>query len=210
MRISVITPTLRPKGLEPTRNALLKQTFKDFEWLVDVNWTGEVDLNQSLNRLVQRAKGELLVFVQDYVELPEHGLESFWKTYQEKPAFYTVPVSKYDEDGEEWDWRANRAGKIDWREWEIDCGACPRQALIDIGGFDEELDRYWGYDNPNVALRAEMKGYEFYNLPYIKCRAYDHNKHEAHPFRNKQNQDFANIRLELIKSGAIEIDYLTK
>ena len=59
----------------------------------------------------------------------------------------------------------------------------PRASLIDVGGFDEELDRYWGYDNPNVGLRAHMKGYEFYCLPEIKCQAFDHNKHEAHPFR---------------------------
>jgi len=130
MQISVATPTFRPKGLEPTREALLKQTFKDFEWLVDVNWTGEVDLNQSLNRLIRRAKGELIVFVQDYVELPPDALQSFWEAYQTKPTFYTVPVSKYDEESQEWDWRAKKEGAIDWRDWEIDCGSAPRSALV--------------------------------------------------------------------------------
>lgn len=208
MQISIVTPTIRPKALEPTRNALLAQTFKDFEWLVDVNWTGEVDLNQALNRLIRRAKGELIVFVQDYVELPPNALQDFWDAYQNKPEFYTVPVSKYDDANEVWDWRTNRHGAIDWREWEIDCGSAPRQALIDIGGFDEELDRYWGYDNPNVGLRAHMKGHEFYCLPDIKCRAYDHNKHEAHPFRNRQNVDFANIRLAMIESGTLDIKFM--
>ena len=208
MRISIITPTVRPKGLEPTRSSILNQTFKDFEWLVDVNWTGEVDLNQSLNRLLKRAKGELIVFVQDYVELPPEALQKLWDAYQNKPAFYTVPVSKYDDENETWDWRAKKDGVIDWRDWEIDCGSAPLSALKEIGGFDEELDRYWGYDNPNVALRAEMKGYKFFCLPDIKCRAYDHNKHETHPFRHKQNADFANIRLELIRQGAIEINYM--
>lgn len=205
VKISVVTCSIRPKALEPTRNALLKQTFTSFEWLTDINWTGEVDLNQSLNRLIRRAKGELIVFVQDYVELPPDALQRFWEAYQSKPAFYTVPVSKYDDENETWDWRAKRTGAIDWRDWEIDCGAAPQAALVDVGGFDEELDRYWGYDNPNVGLRAHMKGYEFYCLPEIKCRAYDHNKHETHPFRNRQNVDFANTRLALIESGALEI-----
>ena len=142
MKISVLTPTIRPKGLEPTRQSLLNQTFKDFEWIVDVNWTGEVDLNKSLNRLIRRSSGELVVFLQDYVELPPWGLQAFWEAYTAKPAFYTVPVSKYDEHNETWDWRAGREGAIDWREWEIDCGSAPLQALYDIGGFDEELDRY--------------------------------------------------------------------
>lgn len=206
--ISVITPSIRPKALESTRNALLGQSFKDFEWLVDINWTGEVDLNKSLNRLIRRASGELIVFVQDYVELPPEALQGFWEAYKDIPAFYTVPVSKYDDSGETWDWRANKTGAIDWRDWEIDCGSAPRAALVDVGGFDEELDRYWGYDNPNVGLRAHMKGYEFYCLPNIKCRAYDHNKHEAHPFRNRQNVDFANERLEYIRAGILDIDYL--
>lgn len=208
MRISVITPTIRPVGLEPTRNALLKQTFTDWEWLVELNWTGKVDLNQSLNRLIKRAQGELIVFVQDYVELPEDGLQKFWDAYKERPAFYTVPVSKYDDESEEWDWRAKRDGEIDWMEWEIDCGSAPREALFDVGGFDEELDKYWGYDNPSVGLRANLKGYEMRCLPDIKCRAYDHNKHVAHPFRGKQNQDFANTRLEYIRNGIIDINYL--
>jgi GT2 family glycosyltransferase len=208
MKISVITPTIRPIGLESTRNSLLKQTFRDFEWLTDINWTGGVDLNQSLNRLIRRAKGELIVFVQDYVEMPPDSLQRFWEVYQSKPAFYTVPVSKYDYENETWDWRAKRNGTIDWREWEIDCGSAPREALVKIGGFDEELDRYWGYDNPNVALRAHMKGYEFFCLPDIKCRAYDHNKHEEHPFRDKQNADFANTRLAMIESGALDVNYM--
>ncbi len=208
MMISVVTPTIRPKGLEPTRAALLTQTFRDFEWLVDVNWTGEVDLNASLNRLIRRAKGELIVFVQDYVELPVNGLQRFWEAYQRDPQFYTAPVSRYDDSSETWDWRANRVGAVDWREWEIDCGSAPRQALIDIGGFDEELDRYWGYDNPNVGLRAHRKGYEFYCLPEIKCREFDDNKHETHAFRNRQNVDFANTRLAMIESGALDIQFV--
>lgn len=208
MQISVVTPSIRPKALEPTRNALLAQTFTDFEWCVELNWTGKVDLNKSLNRLVQRAKGELIVFVQDYVEPPPDALQRFWEAYQDKPAFYTAPVSKYDDEDESWDWRASKQGAVDWRDWEIDCGSAPRAALVDVGGFDEELDRYWGYDNPNVGLRAHMKGYEFYCLPEIRCRAYDHNKHEAHPFRNKQNVDFANERLEFIRSGILDIKYL--
>lgn len=207
--ISVITPTVRPKGLEACRQSLLKQTFTDFEWIVDVNWTGKVDLNQALNRLLRRSQGELIVFLQDYVELPDNGLQGFWEAHQKEPAFYTAPVIHYDETGERDDWRVNRSGATDWREWEIDCGSAPRSALFEIGGFDEELDRHWGFDNPNVALRADMAGYKFYCVPEIKCRAYNHNKNDKHEFRHLQNADFANIRLELIKSGAITIDYLT-
>lgn len=206
--ISVLTMTVRPEGLKPVRDALMKQTFKDFEWIVDINVTGEVDFNKATNRLLRRSSGELVVFVQDYVELPPDGLQRFWEAHQNKPAFYTAPVSKYDEDNESWDWRAKKEGAIGWQDWEIDCGSAPRSALFEIGGFDEELDKHWGYDNPNVALRAEMAGYEFFCLPEIKARAYDHNKHKKHEFRHLQNQDHANQRLEYIRQGIVTIDYL--
>ena len=67
MKISVITPSIRPEGLKIVRECLLNQTFKDFEWLVDINWTGKHDLNASFNRLIRRASGELIVFYQDYI-----------------------------------------------------------------------------------------------------------------------------------------------
>ena len=39
MKISVITPSIRPEGLKILQECLAQQTFKDFEWLV--NWTQE-------------------------------------------------------------------------------------------------------------------------------------------------------------------------
>ena len=68
-KISVITPTIRPAGLAILRKCLLEQTFTSFEWLVDINYTGKHDLNASYNRLIKRAKGELIVSLQDYIYL---------------------------------------------------------------------------------------------------------------------------------------------
>lgn len=206
--ISVVTMTVRPEGLKPVREALLKQTFRDFEWLVDINWTGEVDFNQATNRLLKRASGELIVFVQDYVELPEHGLQSFWEAHEQEPAFYTAPVGHYDSENIRWDWRTKRTGTTKWQEWEIDCGSAPRAALVEIGGFDEELDRAWGFDNVNVALRADLKGYKFYCLPEIRAKAWDHNTHRKHEFKHLRDEDFANTRLEFIKQDVVDINYL--
>jgi hypothetical protein len=209
-KISVVTMTCRPQGLEAVRNALLKQTMPadEWEWLVDINWTGKVDFNKASNRLIQRAKGELVVFVQDYVEIEPDALQKLWEAYQKVPAFFTCPVTHYDDKNERTDWRQNKIGAIGWDEWEIDFGAAPREALIATGGFDEELDKYWGYDNLSVGLRAEMQGNKFFNLPYIKARAWDHNKNVKHEFRHLQNVDFSNQRLEYIKQGILTINCL--
>lgn len=212
MRISVLTMSCRPCGLEPVRNALLKQTMPadEWEWLVELNWSGKVDFNTASNRLLRRAKGNVIVFVQDYVEIPPDALERIFLQQASVPAFYTYPVSKYDDDGETWDWRATRNGGTEWQDWEIDFGSAPRKALFETGGFDEELDKYWGYDNLSVALRAHMIGKQFLCDSNIKARAYDHNKHKKHEFRHLQNQDFSNTRLEYIKQGILTIDCLTR
>lgn len=204
-KVSVITPTIRPQGLAPLRESLLNQTFKDFEWLVEVNWNGEVDLNTAMNRMVRRAKGEYIVSVQDWIRLPETALEDFVKALDSEKAFYTAPVGKVDKWGEEprWDWRAHRSptDELNFMEWEICCGACPKAALVEIGGFDEELDKHWGFDNVNAGLRAQLAGYKIRCLPHIKAVAIDHDKKEKHPFRGKQNAEFHNERLNIIRKG---------
>lgn len=190
------------------RESLLKQTFRDFEWLVDVNWTGEVDFNAATNRLIRRANGELVVFVQDYVELPDDALQKFWGAHISAPAFYTVPVVHYDEKNERSDWRMNTNGAVQPEQWEIDCGSAPRDALFAIGGFDEYLDKRWGYDNVSVGIRAAKHGYDIRCLNTIVCRAWDHNMHKTHEFRHLQDLDFVNQRLEYTRQRIVDIGYL--
>lgn len=208
MKISVITPSIRPVGLEVTRDSLLNQTFKDFEWIVDINWTGQSDLNASLNRCIKRASGELIVFLQDFIIIENDGLERFWKAYQEnKEVLYTAPVGKIDNGKIIWDWRKSRVGECNWQEWEIDWGACAKDIIYDIGGFDEALDEAWGFDNVNAGLRADLRGYKFLCLSNNPAKAFDHDKHTKHPFRNLRNPELHNYRLDQIRRG-LEIRYL--
>lgn len=208
-KISVITTTIRPEGLKQVRNALLKQSFKDFEWIVEVNWTGEVDFNASMNRALKRAQGELVVSIQDFITPPEDGLQQFWDAYQKQPAFYTAPVGQtLDGKTAEWDWRYERKADdiCNWQEWEIDYGSAPTKALLDIGGFDEELDKAWGFDNVNVGLRAHNAGHKFYNLPNNKAIALKHDDLMEHPFRKLRDPVLHNKRLDDIRKGLYNID----
>jgi len=186
-----MTPTIRPKGLKRVQESLENQTFDNFEWLVEVGLTNTdgSDLNAAYNRMIRRAEGELVVSVQDYIKIPEDGLERFWRAYKENEKFYTAPVGKIVyEDGEpSWDWRESSTASVDWRKWEIDYGAAPLEVLKDIGGFDERLDHCWGFDNVNVGLRAKQAGYEFDHLPDNKAIAIDHDANMKHPHRDKRN-----------------------
>ncbi len=181
------------------RKSLNKQTRNDFEWLIESHDPKEPpDFNQAMNRLIRKAKGELLVIVQDYIKIPENGLESFFKAYKKEPnVAFTAPVIK---EGKK-DWRCYRDTDCNFMEWECDYASIPRKMLVEIGGFDEELDKQWGFDNVNVALRIEMAGYKIKCLKDNRASVIDHNKIIKHPYQKLRDPDFHNQRLNEIRRG---------
>jgi len=202
--ISVVTPSIRPEGLKIVQECLAQQSFQDFEWLVELGIPGKGhDLNAAYNRLLRRAKGELIVSYQDYIQIDPEGLRRFWDAYVAAPKFYTAPVGKVENWGDEakWDWRIYPEAHMDWLRWEIDWACAPLAALKEIGGFDEELDKFWSFDNVNVGLRASIAGYQFAHLPDNPAIALDHDKKEPHPFREKYNTEFHNERLDAFRMG---------
>ncbi len=213
IKISVLTPSIRPEGLKIVQECLARQTFKEFEWLTEIGIPGNGhSLNADYNRMLRRAKGELMVSYQDFLKIPDDGLERFWKAYQENPrTFYTAPMGKvdsYDQELARWDWRNYNVFKMKSSNWEIDWGSAPISALKEIGGFDEELDKYWSCDNVNVAFRAELAGYTFDNLIDNKAIALDHDKTQEHPFRKNFKPEFNDMRMKLFAEG-LKIDYLS-
>ena len=207
MKISVITPTIRPAGLEITQKSLRLQTFKDFEWLVELNCTGIHDLNKAYNRALRRAKGELVVSLQDYLYVGPEYLQKAWDAYQEYPdTFFTFPVGKVDNlnylPPAQWDWRAHQHTPGMTSDcWEIDSAAAPLEALKEIGGFDEALDGTWSSDNVNVGCRAEIAGYKFKNIWDNPAIAYDHDAHIPHPFRETFSGTLNTKRMAMFKGG---------
>lgn len=213
MRISVLTPSIRPEGLVVTRISLLQQTFKDFEWLTELNYTGVYDFNAAMNRMLRRAKGELIVSFQDYTKVLPDYLEKWWNAYQLHPrAFMTAPIGKVDNlnyaGDTKWDWRAYRNDETKtirdcgWDCWEIDNGAAPLAALKEIGGFDEALDGAWSGDNVNVGCRAQIAGYEFKCLFDNPGLAYDHDAHMPHPFRDAFDGRLNTKRMAMFRGGS--------
>lgn len=211
-KISVLTPTIRgQEALAPNAESLASQTFDDFEWLIEEGGGTKHDLNAAFNRLLRRAKGELIVFMEDYTKATTNGLGKFWEAYQKDPTvFWTAPLGK-TEDWQtiHWDWRAYQdAIDTTYKSWEIDWGCAPRKALFEIGGFDEELDQYWSCDNVNVGYRAYLNGHSFKNLFDNPAIAFDHDKHIPHPFRKNFNPTFNQQRMDSFKPGE-KLPYLT-
>lgn len=217
MKISVLTPSIRPLGLEIVRIGLLKQTFTDFEWIVEIG-LGTHDLNAAYNRMLRRAKGELVVSLQDYSLIRPDYLEKWWEAYlQNTDTFMTAPVGKVDDlnyaSQPRWDWRAYRNDETknirpcEPETWEIDNAAAPLQALKEIGGFDEALDGIWSSDNVNVACRAQLAGYKFACLFNNPVLAYDHDKFMEHPFRETFSGSLNTKRMAMFRGG-MKIDFL--
>lgn len=174
------------------QQSLERQGFASFEWLVEIGFTNKSDLNAALNRLVRRSKGELLVFYQDNIEIPPDALQKFWEAHKEQPAFYTAAVSD-DWRNQKENWNVTR----EFTDWEIDWGSCPREAIIKIGGFDEALDEWWGFDNVNAGLRAVMAGYKILCINNPAKRI----PHEDAPMKKMRNPVFHNYRLDQIRQG---------
>lgn len=106
-KISVLLPSFRPDGLRLPGECILRQDFKDFEFLVStpesVKLPAQTDprvrvltdpprrpgdfygLNKAWNQLTQEARGELLVFTVDYVWFRPDTLRLFWQAYQNDP-----------------------------------------------------------------------------------------------------------------------------
>lgn len=183
LRISVITPTIRPEGLQLVRRALSQQTFRNCEWLIGspfepkemdnppcpTVWVkddfkgGLWSLNRIYNRLVSRANGQLLVSWQDFTWGRPDTLERFWYCYELEPKTLVSGVGNKYED-ETWvvkTWQDPRERDdqgsfypCDFADIEWNFCAVPKEALYAIGGFDEGADfEYLGMDGYGVNER---------------------------------------------------------
>lgn len=220
MKISVITPTIRPQFLEITAKSLERQSFQDFEWLVEINFPSHgFSLSKDFNKLLWRANGEIIVILQDCINVPNtDALKNIAALDFDKKA-YTFPVGKIakqgDQEGINWDWRKFREtaigkSEITANQWEIDFGAASRQMFLDIGGFDEEYDQGWSWENVDAGWRAEAAGYRFICSQAADGVAIDHDKLMEHPFRNKRpnNDKRANETMEKARRGDFRLRYL--
>lgn len=206
MRISVLTSTIRPEYLDITQKSIEAQTFKDFEWLVEVGTNRSIfELPRKMNKMLARAKGEITVHLQDCIEIPPNFLEHVNNTYD--GSFVTFPIVK---DQKTWDWRKDRLGAIEPQEWEADLAVAPLKAFKDIGGYDEEYCYGWSFDNVEVAYRAQAAGYTFRCDNTIYGNAIDHDAIKPHPYRNTlpSNLRRATGTYHLAKLGEYKLDYL--
>lgn len=216
VKISILSPSIRPFGVSLIDVALARQTFKDFEWLVcgpldkerlfnkNIRYNKHKyignpplkkgmywDLNSSYNKLIKKARGELIISWQDYTFADPDCLEKFWFHYRQEPKTLVSAVgNKYDavypelgakvwQDPRERDDQGSFYGVYPQDiEWNL--ASIPKQALYDVGGFDESLDFLgFGMDAYQVNHRLDdLGGYDFKIDQTIKSYSLVHGRVE--------------------------------
>jgi glycosyltransferase involved in cell wall biosynthesis len=178
MKVSILTVTKRVGWEKYAEESLLNQTYKDFEYIVvtenplhftklkptiiDAPAKRKVsNLNASNNEGLRHCKGEYIIFYQDFILLEPDCIEKLVNLAT--PNTFVTTLTK-NPDGEEEDPRYT------WldaprpclpQEWEENVGLAPMAILKELGGYDEEYDDGWAWNNVNVAERAEMLGCNF-------------------------------------------------
>lgn len=208
VKISVITPSIRPDGLAVAWETLSLQSFDSFEWLPRLSLVGGTpDLCYQMNRALDEAQGEIVVFLQDFIELQVDALERMWAAYKrDKTAAWTAPVGKvisYN-DEPDYDWRLHREQDevIEFHEWEIDWGMAPTELMRNVMGFEEKYDEGFGWENVDLAYRMHKEGVPFKLDPSNPAIAFDHDAVVEHPFRRMPNQALWETR-----KGVIDLMY---
>lgn len=211
-KMTVYTPTVRKGWWNIMAENLSKQTYKNFEWLIvddskedrsqmakeyarkyklDIRYIhgkkrtkkrtyGLVNAN---NTALQEAKGEVLIFLQDFILIPQDGVEQFVFLHKKHPNaliascdMYVAPKIKPDITKEDW-FSGNtdvigsfirqnirirnegiRFSNLPF-DFEQNYGGIPVKIAKELGGWYEFMDEGLGFDNTDIALRALTKGY---------------------------------------------------
>jgi len=219
--LSVLTVSNRPDRLKIVEDCLNKQTFKDFEWVVD-NTTNKPEgyvwaLNRAMNNAIKKSKGDLLVLIQDSIWFSPDALEKFNFHFINNPQACVSGVGdQYDQLDENdkprhkvWIDPRKRADMGSFYEclpddWEANFASLPRHLIYAIGGWDEEMDQYYGFDNVAVALRLKEVGAKFFLDQTNESFSYVHNRPTDWNENNWGNHDF----LTWLSKRPPKLDYL--
>lgn len=190
VHISVITPSIRKEGLSLVEKALKRQSYRDFEWLVDTSneklpndyW----GVYKAYNRLIRKSSGDLIVSWQDFTYAKQDTLEKFWFHFTQEPKTIVTAVGNKYEDNT-WTvmtWKDPREREDQgtyyqcfYNDIEFNLCSLPKEALVAVGGFDEEMDKYSSLCGLDVVDRLNIiGGWDFKIDQTIKSYSLEHGR----------------------------------
>jgi hypothetical protein len=144
------------------------------------------NLNKCWNNMFKEASGELIVNIVDWQWFPPDVLEKFWIHYQTDPKSCVSGIGHQYKDivngkPENRVWTDPRARldqgsfyEVGPREMELCLTSFPTKLVYDVGGIDEEYDKYAALSEKEMMYRANEAGYKFYLDQDIEYRAFQH------------------------------------
>lgn len=226
-KVSIITPTNRRGFWNIMADNISKQTYKNLEWVIIDDYKDnreqiakdyakkygiEIKYYRGKPRKTKRhfglvnanntglfvARGELLVILQDFILMPEDGVEQLVALYKINPNALIAPVDEYyapkikpDTESEDWfNGELDVKGEFMRRnarvlnqgvrestnpfEFEQNYCAIPKAIAQDLGGWYEFYDEGLGFDNTEIAYRAILSGYKLLVDDTNICVCIDH------------------------------------
>lgn len=191
MKVACLTVTKRIGWGQGAAKSILSQTLLPSQWIiVTEGYAGilkkEIDqaqfwnkcstlitnappqirlsnLNRSLNYgLRNYIHAKYVIFYQDFIDLPEDCFEKLVEiASQDERTFVTTATINDDGTDDSRYTGQNIVRQCRPEEWEANVAIAPMKIIKQLGGFDEEYDNGWSWDNCNLAERAAMLGCRF-------------------------------------------------
>lgn len=118
------------------------------------------NLNASLNKGLRKVTAEYVIFYQDFIELPPDCFEKLL-ALASPDTFVTTCAPNADGTDDTRYLGMDGPRPCEPAEWETNVAIAPMGVMRELGGFDEEYDKGWSWDNVNIAERADMLGCKF-------------------------------------------------
>ena len=166
--ISIISPTIRRSGLDVVKRGILKQSYQDFEWLIGSNFDPGIEeavwvednfkdgfwsLNRITNKLIKKAKGDIIITLEDWIYINPDAVEKFVTNLEKlgKGNVITAVGNQYERMGkykpEVCIWSDPRKRddfgsfyQVFYNDIEFNCAGFWKSDFEKVGGCDEELD----------------------------------------------------------------------
>lgn len=118
------------------------------------------NLNAALNAGLNFIDTEYVIFYQDFISLDSDCFEKLLALVDEN-TFVTTCTPNYDNSDDSRYLGVDVPRECRPEEWEANVAIAPMKAIYELGGFDEDYDNGWSWDNVNLAERAALLGYKF-------------------------------------------------
>lgn len=143
--------------------------------------------NAAVDIAVEDPEAEMFVTLQDYIWIPDDGIEKFWKVYEDNPdalvsgltsisldptpdkvvnprGGYTIFAKPFRDEPKVISWsdcrRISTGVRMgNYQEWEANWGYIPVSLLRDGLRWTEEYDIGVAYENQDLALKAVQSGH---------------------------------------------------